>query len=64
LLAGGIGYAPNYDDAGNPADGFLTVASSIPLATLDLSTPRPFLLYLFILAGAADDTKHKVSQLG
>jgi len=64
LLAGGIGYAPMFDDDASPVDGFLNVVSSIPLAALDLSDPKPFLLYLFIVARAADDTEQKISSLG
>ncbi|MGA8744957.1 MAG: hypothetical protein WB507_03730 [Solirubrobacterales bacterium] len=64
LLAGAIGYAPTFDDAGQAKDGFLNVASSLPLGLLDLSDPKGILLYLFIVARAADDVEQKISSAG
>lgn len=64
LLVGGIGYSPDADDDGRDSGGFLTIATSVPLAALDLSNPTPLLLYLFVLAKAADDVELKISPTG
>jgi hypothetical protein len=64
LLVGGIGYSPDFADDGHSFGGFLTIASSVPLAALDLSDATQFLLYLFILAKAADDVELKISSTG
>ena len=64
LIAGGIGYSADVDDDGRQGDGFLTIGTSVPLGALDLSDPRPFLLYLFVLARAADDVEQKISPMG
>ena len=64
LLAGAIGYAPLFDDAGNPIDGLLTLSTSMPLAALDLSNPTPFLMYLGIMAKAADTIEQEFAAPG
>jgi hypothetical protein len=64
LNVGSIAYTPRFDAAGNPIDGFLTLATSLPLATLDLSEPLQFMLYLNIFARAADTIEQQVSTPG
>jgi hypothetical protein len=64
LLVGGLGYSPLFDDAGNPVDGMLCLVDTVPLETLALGDPSPFLLYLFLIARAADDLEVKLSSLG
>jgi len=39
--------------------GMLFIGTSIPLWVLDLSNPHPFLLYMHVLAQAADTVKTK-----
>jgi hypothetical protein len=64
LNVGAIGYSPIYDSDGRETDGFLNIATSIPLRSLDLSDPTPFLLYLHILARAADNLERNLSSMG
>jgi hypothetical protein len=64
LTVGSIGYSPRFDAAGNPVDGFLTLSASLPLATLDLSAPMQFMLYLNVLARAADTIERQVNGDG
>ena len=64
LNVGSIGYMPRFDAGGNPIDGFLTLSASFPLVTLDLSEPTQFLLYLNLLARAADTIERQVSGSG
>jgi hypothetical protein len=64
LNAGAIGYSPIYDSDGRETDGFLNITTSIPLRSLDLSDPTPFLLHLHILARAADNLERNLSSMG
>jgi hypothetical protein len=64
LNAGAIGYSPIYGSDGSETDGFLNMSTSIPLRSLDLSDPTPFLLYLHILARAADNLERNLSSMG
>lgn len=61
MTAGAIGYTPVFDALGNPTDGFVNLSSSIPLAALDLHDPTAFLVYLTIVAQAADDLEHRIA---
>ncbi len=60
LNVAAIGYSPNFDAAGNPIDGFLTLSTSIPLAGLDLSDGTSFFLYLNVVARAAGDMARRI----
>jgi hypothetical protein len=59
LNIGAIGYNPNFDEQGNPRDGFLTISSSFPLPVLDLSQPSWFFLYLNLIARASDSLEQQ-----
>jgi tetratricopeptide (TPR) repeat protein len=60
LLIGSIGYNPASDASGNDI-GFLTLGSSIPLAMLDPQDAGSILMYLAVLAGAADQLEERWS---
>ena len=60
MTVASIGHNPLYDDQGNQEDGLLTLASSLPLAVLDLTNPLAFMLYLHVLARAADGLEQQL----
>lgn len=62
LQVGAIGYAPFRANDGSELDGMLDITTSIPLRSLDLSDPTTFLLYLHILARAADNIGSKFAS--
>jgi hypothetical protein len=64
LQVGGIGYAPFRASDGSQADGMLTITTSIPLRSFDLSDPTTFMLYLHILARAANNSGRSFSSTG
>jgi hypothetical protein len=64
LQVGAIGYTPFRADDGSELDGMLYITTSIPLRSFDLSDPTTFLMYLHILARAADDIGGKVASAG
>lgn len=64
LQVGGIGYAPFRASDGSQADGMLTITTSIPLRSFDLSDPTTFMLYLHILARAANNIGRNFSSTG
>lgn len=49
LVVGNIGYTPT-----GSADGLVHIGTTIPLALLDLTSPQLFLVYLAMVAQAAD----------
>ncbi len=57
LQAGAIGYSPFRADDGSEIDGMLNITTSIPLRPFDLSDPTVFIIYLHILARAADNAE-------
>lgn len=56
LNVGSLSYVPF-----NESDGILCIGTSMPLGVLDLSQPHTFLLYLYVLARAADNIKAQIS---
>jgi hypothetical protein len=61
LQVGAIGYSPFYDDDGDEIDGVISITTSIPLSPFDLSDPTPFLIYLHILAKAANTIERNLA---
>jgi tetratricopeptide (TPR) repeat protein len=60
LIIGSIGYTPSADALGNDI-GLLTVGSSIPLMMLNPNDAGSILMYLAVLAGAADQLEARWS---
>jgi hypothetical protein len=60
LQVGSISYAPSFND-GRPVDGWINIATSLPLAILDLRESGMFMIYLSILARAADTLEQEFS---
>jgi hypothetical protein len=56
LNVGSLSYVPFNEDS-----GMLCIGTSMPLDVLDLSQPQAFLLYLFVLARAADNIRAQIS---
>lgn len=54
-IVGSLSYVPL-----NQGDGILCIGTSIPLDVLDLSQPKMFLLYMFVLSTAADNIKAQI----
>jgi hypothetical protein len=63
LLVGCIAYTPAATKD-RPDDGIVNLASTSPLAALDLRDPSPFLLYLHVLARAADTVERELAKPG
>lgn len=61
MIIGSIGYTPSQDASGNEC-GFLTLGSSIPLTMLDTEDAGSILMYLAVLAGAADQLEERWSS--
>ena len=59
LTVGAIGYTPLPDGG-----GFLGLATSIPLAALDLSSPAQFLVFVNLIARAADSIEQQLGGSG
>lgn len=60
LVIGSIAYTPAQDASGNDI-GFLTLGSSIPLMMLNPADAGSILMYLAVLAGAADQLEERWS---
>lgn len=60
LVIGNIGYTPSVDASGNDI-GLLTIGSSIPLMMLNPNDAGALLMYLAVLAGAADQLEARWS---
>jgi hypothetical protein len=61
LQVGAIGCSSIYANDGSEIDGMLNITTSIPLRPFDLSDPTIFIVYLHILARAADNAERNLA---
>lgn len=63
MLVGGLGYVANEDDEQDGrVSGQICITSSFPLSLLDLSDEIPFLVYLNMIAQAADGVERQYAS--